>query len=207
MLLPGASTDKRSGKAFEIEVFKALEGALGDSRLGLNPRDSRVLLNPSYYSRARGKPITFDVSVEVRIPGATAPWLIWIWECKDYNSPVPVDDVEEFHAKLQQVGDDGAKGTMITRGTFQESAINYAASLKMGLARLLPEAQVEWLLYRPNSGTRKSAVELTNAALIEPDFGSINQALYGFTAEGRTMLGLSFERFVALSLAEWLSPA
>jgi hypothetical protein len=39
---------------------------------------------------------------------------VWVFECKDYTGRVPVDDGEEFHAKLQQSGEDNTKGTFVT---------------------------------------------------------------------------------------------
>jgi hypothetical protein len=193
-----------TGKALELDVFETLNKLLQSGRLGLDPNASVVRLHPSYHSLERGKAINFDVSIELSIPGTPVPFLLWIWECKDYKSAIPAKIVQEFHGNLREIGADGTKGTIITRGTYQESAIKLAAARKMGLARLLPDAQVDWVVHRKlHSGVRESAVPETYSALTVPDFNAQNQDLYGFTAHGHTMIGLSLENFVRLSLEEW----
>ena len=109
---------------------------------------------PKYYSKDRDSFITFDISVEkyVKDPNIIKeikPSLLIIIECKDYQKSISVDDVEEFHAKLEQIGTDKTKGIMITReATYQKSTLSYAESLGITLARLLPDEQIEYILYR-----------------------------------------------------------
>lgn len=50
---------------------------------------------------------------------------------------MPVDDIEEFHAKLEQIGPDRTKGTMITHSRYQESTIEYATAKGIGLTHLI----------------------------------------------------------------------
>jgi hypothetical protein len=193
-----------TGKALELEVFAALKEMLARGLLGLAPNAATVRLHPSYYSRERDKEINFDVSIELWIPGASVPSLLWIWECKDYSSAIPAKIVQEFSGNLGEIGSDGTKGTIITRGTYQESAIKLAEARKLGLARLLPDAQVDWVVHRVLSGgVRESVIPETHKALTLPNFSAQNQNLYGFTASGRTRVGLSLESFVRLSLQEW----
>lgn len=193
-----------TGKALELEVYTILQEMLVRGLLGVHSNASVVRLHPSYHSRDRGKPINFDVSIELTIPGASTPSLLWIWECKDYGSAIPARIISEFHGNLEEIGADGTKGTIITRGTYQESAIKLAESRKMGLARLLPNAQVDWVVHRTlRGGLRRSSIPETYEALTQPHFSAENQNLYGFTAYGRTMVGLSLESFVRLSLEEW----
>jgi hypothetical protein len=193
-----------TGRALELEVFSALKQMLASGLLAVNPNSSVVRLHPSYHSLQREKSINFDVSIEVTTPGASSPFLLWIWECKDYSSAIPAKIVSDFHGTLEEIGADGTKGTIITRSTYQQSAIKLAESRKMGLARLLPDTQVEWVVHRMvPGGLRESVIPETYEALTLPEFSAQNQDLYGFTANGRTMVGLSLERFVRLSLEEW----
>ncbi|MBB4635019.1 restriction endonuclease [Longimicrobium terrae] len=193
-----------TGKALEQEVFDTLNKMVSTGSLPLDPRSCLVRLNPSYYSQIRKEEIIFDVSIEATIPGAESPFLLWIWECKDYSSAVPVRVVEEFSKKLDQIGGHGTKGTIITRGAYQKSAINVAESSRMGLARLLPEGQVDWVIQRSLPGNmRLSVIPETYTALTTTEFVAQNQNFYGFTAAGRTMAGLSLEDFIRLSVEEW----
>lgn len=125
---------------FEAEVATYVEEQMHFGRLGLQRGMAILCRRPRYYSKQRESDITFDVSIEV-FPSAEKtgkPFLIWIWECKDYPSKrVSVDEIEEFHHKLHQVG--AHKGTVVTRHGFQSAAINLARSCGIGLMILLKE--------------------------------------------------------------------
>ena len=94
------------GNHFETQVYDALKKELANERLCVSPRASRIIAKPKYYSRDREKDITFDISIEIRSPSKMRPSLIWIFECKDESRPVSVDEVEEFHSKLEQISQD-----------------------------------------------------------------------------------------------------
>lgn len=126
----------QSGRRLEILVFQLLRVLVSGGNLGLIPESCRTYLNRDYYSKDRNDYIRVDVSIEMLPDGTTEPALIWIWECKDYTSPVPVNDVEEFHAKLLQLGTHRVKGTMITTARYQDAAVSFALSHGIGLTRL-----------------------------------------------------------------------
>jgi hypothetical protein len=67
------------------------------------------------------------------------PWLLWIWECKDESRRGAVNAVEAFASKFQQIGVHGVKGTMASRNSFQEGAVEYAKSKHIGLLRPLAD--------------------------------------------------------------------
>jgi hypothetical protein len=125
----------RHGRRFELQVKEAVEELVESGMLGLKAEYCKVFLNKKYFSKDRSKEIVTDVSIEVIPPKTTNPSLIWIWECKDYSGPVRVKEIEEFHAKLEQIGCDKTKGTMVTNGHYQESALLYALSKGIGLTR------------------------------------------------------------------------
>jgi hypothetical protein len=60
-------------------------------------------------------------------------------ECKHYKKKVPVDDVEEFHSKIDDIG--AHKGIVITTVGFQVGAIKTAKARGIALALLTTEAQ------------------------------------------------------------------
>lgn len=197
---------RRAGSDFEITVYKALTKALGRGELGFSPQFANVFHQPSYYSRDREKNIFFDVSVELKIQGAADPSILWIWECKDYTSLVPVDDVEEFHSKLDQVGADRTKGTIITTRGFQESALNYARSKGIGLARLMPEEQVDWVLYRTTPAeliSLSAGPEEIRRALTDATYKATNQDLFALSTSFRTVKGLTWGTYLELQMKEW----
>ncbi|MBD1919312.1 MULTISPECIES: restriction endonuclease [Cyanophyceae] len=126
------------GLVYEHKVLKEVTQMIDSGRFGLVPSQAKVSHKPSYYSRDREKNIIFDVSVEVFMIDAVDPYFVWVWECKNYNHKVPVDDVEEFHSKLTQIGANRTKGTIITPKGFDDGALNFARSKGIGLWRYIP---------------------------------------------------------------------
>lgn len=136
------------GEKLELEVYLTLQKLMNSEELGLLASNCKIFHHKKYFSKDRNADIITDVSIEVYYKGSNEPYLIWIWECKNYNNSIPIDDIEEFHAKLEQIGADKTKGTFITsNGCFQSSCFAYAQSKGIGLARLMPENQIEHLLY------------------------------------------------------------
>ncbi|MEE8470575.1 MAG: restriction endonuclease, partial [Dehalococcoidia bacterium] len=134
------------GTAYEQYVLNIVQGELSRGDLGIIPNLACVRHKPKYFSRDRAKDITFDISVEVFRKDAVEPYWIIILECKDYSHKVPVEDVEEFHAKLSQVGADRTKGKMVTPVGFGRGAVEFARSKGIGLCRSIPPGKLVRLL-------------------------------------------------------------
>ena len=143
------------GDAYELEAAKAIEAELAQGNLGLDPANVRVRRKPSYFSRDRKREIVFDISIEVFSKGASEPYWVWVLECKDYGHSVPVDDAEEFHAKLEQIGADRTKGTMITPVGFERGTVEYARSKGIGLWRYIPPGSVVHLMEDSRGATER----------------------------------------------------
>lgn len=67
-------------------------------------------------------------------------------ECKDYSKPVPVDDVEEFSAKLSQCFGKNVKGLIISSNTLQKGALKLALSHGIGVGRII-EDRIDMIQY------------------------------------------------------------
>jgi hypothetical protein len=88
------------GDALEDQAFDLLQVELSQGRLGIDSASGKIFKKKGYYSRDREKDIVVDISIEVWPPGAQNYSLLWVCECKNYGHSIPVDDVEEFKAKL-----------------------------------------------------------------------------------------------------------
>lgn len=174
------------GNAFENRVFAAITAELNNERLGLAPKSSFAFQKKGYYSRDRDSDIVVDISIEVWLPNANCWSMLWVCECKDYGSAVPVDDVEEFKAKLDQIAGANKKGVIAVTGTLQHGALNYARANGIGIVRLLPSDQVEHRLYFMTSATMEETSRLNPnefyAALTVPGFVGKGRDFY---AEGQ----------------------
>ena len=125
-----------TGADFELEVADYMEKSIFSGDWRVSPHFAKVRRKPAYFSKTRTGDIVFDVSVEIFMKSDPVhPMFIWILECKDYESRnVNVDEVEEFHHKIQQVG--AHKGLIFTRQGFAVGAIEVARTHKIGLSIL-----------------------------------------------------------------------
>ncbi|OZQ77406.1 restriction endonuclease [Paenibacillus odorifer] len=189
---------KNTGVKFEQKVFDALGKALIEEKLGLLPNSCKIFIQKGYYSKDRDKDIKVDVSIEIYVANANKPSLIWVWECKDYKKQIPVDDIEEFHAKLEQIGADKTKGTVITSlGSFQESSMKYADSKGIALARLMPDEQVNWLTYMMVPGMENN-FNRNNAkrALTQVNYIAEEQDFFALTSDSKLDRTSSLTEFI-----------
>lgn len=192
---------KSTGKKFELEAYNAIKSLLDNGQLGLLPNSCKVFKGKGYYSKDREADIITDVSVEVYIGDSTIPSIIWIWECKDYGKAIPVDDIEEFNVKLSQIGEDKTKGTIITsNGAFQSGALRFASSKGIALARLLPEEQVEWVMYQMTSDMLYSQHNNTLKALGNISFISHDEDFFGLTSDAKLTNCWSLNDFIDYEL-------
>ena len=136
------------GDALEDKIFALLREELNNSRLGIDATSGKIFQKKGYYSKDREKDIIVDISIEVWPPEAENYSLLWVCECKNYGRQVPVDDVEEFKAKLDQIAGKNVKGVIATKNSFQSGAISYARNQGIGLVRIMPDDQVTWMMYQ-----------------------------------------------------------
>lgn len=129
----------KQGDEFEQLMYSELKHLLESGKLLLSPENTEMFLGKKYFSLQRQDYIQMDITIEKYYnENSQYPSLILVFECKDYNGSIPVDDVEEFHAKLQQIGADNTKGFIITRnGRFQKSAISYAKANGISLVKVI----------------------------------------------------------------------
>lgn len=164
------------GDAFETEIFNYLKSSIEDGSFWAKKENCKLCRKKGYYSKDRGSNIIFDVSIEIYLPGEERYSVLFLVECKKYTHSVPVNDAEEFYAKVQQVGPLNTKAVLASTAPFQSGTINIAKSKGMGLLRYFDSAKVKWELCRsPSAGTRTKNVEasyLVEQGLSQPDFRS-----------------------------------
>lgn len=113
----------------------------------------QIYKQKGYYSKDREKNIFFDVAIEIAFPGQKNFSILMLIECKNYNHKVPVDDAEEFFAKIQQISGANVKGIIASTNSFQEGTLKYSKSKGIGLARYFDKNSLEWVLERSPSST------------------------------------------------------
>ncbi len=144
----GLNTTKK-GDDFEHKVYNVIKGLLAEEDFFVSGKKSQIFRKKKYYSRDREGYITVDISIETFLPGVEEYSILTIIECKNLSDKVPVDDVEEFASKIKQIGEHNTKGIIISLRGFQQGALNFARSNKLGLAVVCQE-ELEWISYRKN---------------------------------------------------------
>lgn len=144
--------EKNIGTQFEIRVLNLFKEELENNRLSVNPQFCKIYHQKGYYSRDRNNNIIVDISIEVFLPEASEYSFLIVLECKDYKHSIPVSDVEEFFAKLQQISGANVKGIVVSSNAFQEGALKYSKSKGIGLVRILENDKFKWILKRAITG-------------------------------------------------------
>lgn len=167
------STSK-TGEELEIAVFELLKSEIDAGRFFAKKKCCRIFRKKAYYSKDRESNIVFDVSIEISLPGAEEYSILVLIECKNYGHAVPVDDIEEFFTKTQQVGAANTKAIAISNNSFQSGALTFAKSKKMGLARYFAPQELKWELRRSASAGLFDFDESANPEV----FTALNQEGY-----------------------------
>lgn len=170
------------GNALEQQIRDLFLAELDADRFWAKKQNCKVFWKKGYFSKDRGTEIIFDVSIEVYLPGAQEYSSLVLIECKNYGHSVPVDDVEEFFAKVQQVAAANAKAIIASTASFQSGARGFAKSKGIGLLRYFSPDSFKWELRRsPSATARTSSAEeaaLVGAALSQESFSSLTFDLY-----------------------------
>jgi Zn-dependent peptidase ImmA (M78 family) len=117
----------RIGDNFEEKSYSLIEKALKNNDLSFVSEHCTLYRKKKYYNIIREKDVIFDLVIEVKHPLANKPSILCVIECKNYsNHSVPVDDLEEFSYKLQNIKGFTPKGIFITNNKFQSGAFKIA---------------------------------------------------------------------------------
>lgn len=190
MKSPGTESTYAKGELFEQKVFAYLSDELTAGRLLFAPEFSTIHRKKKYFSQYREGFIVFDIAIEVRLPNRDTPSVIVLIECKNYDSTIPIDDVEEFSAKIDQVASLNGKGIFVSSSAFQAGALNFAKNKGMAVVRYLDEGNFKWELSRSLLMAASTASERRSAAirhaLIEPSYEPAVHSTYAATPLGFT---------------------
>lgn len=114
------------GNAFEDVVYTHINQLLDADNFIVPGKLSKIHRKKGYYSESRKGNIIVDISIETILPGANTYSILTIIECKDYESKVSIDNLEEFVSKIDQIAGKNTKGLFFTTSGFSETCINYA---------------------------------------------------------------------------------
>lgn len=199
----------RRGDELEAAIFEFFSTQIDHGQFWAHKDYCKIFIQKGYYSRDREKDIIFDVSIEIYLPGQETYSVLVLIECKNYNHRVPVDDIEEFYAKVQQVSGVNIKGIVASTNAFQDGALRFSKSKGIGLLRYFEANNSEWVLTRsPSSiGRTVQATERAsiNLALQQEDFVGKGFDCYCFFGSSFTNSTFEFfEQVITSELSEEL---
>ena len=181
-----ASTSEQ-GDALERAIYEILKEEIAADRFLFLSDCCQIHRKKGYFSKDREKNIIFDVSIEVTLPTQSQYSLLILVECKNYGSPVPVDDAEEFYAKVDQIGSANVKAIIASTNSFQDGTMRFARSKGIGLVRYFPGEKLKWDLPRSPStlvgleSTHDQRIEVM-AGLASERYGAKNYDFYAYSA-------------------------
>ena len=193
---PVSTTEK--GDELELAIFDLFKAQIDAGSFLFSKECCRIFHRKGYYSKDRDSEIVFDVSIEISWPGATDYSMLMIIECKNYGGSVPASDVEEFLAKVEQVGQANTKAILISTAALQAGALSYCRSKRIGVARYFKAQELKWELRRSASANffSNSAADDAEvyAGLTRPDYrSSVFEFLMQSPTKSTNSLGVFFE--------------
>lgn len=187
-----------TGDSLESRVFDLFQTEISANQFFARSECCKVFRKKAYYSKDRESFITFDLSVEIFLPGSNTYSFLVLIECKNYSHNVPVDDAEEFVAKVQQVSGVNVKGIMVSTGAFQKGTLAYCRSKGVGLIRYFNKRNFKWVLHRSpstihvwselNSNGEEIQRGLTSPSYLSHEFDLYCNHLETYTYSLRTFL-------------------
>lgn len=179
----GNTTEK--GDEFENRVFNIFSTLLKQEQLFLPGARSQIYRRKAYYSDKRESNIIVDIAIETFNQGADKYSTLTIIECKDYSSAVPIDAIEEFSEKVNQIAGKNTKAIFVTSGPYHESVFRYATNSGIALVRILADDEVKWDVAREGLpvATRTIAHQspsMIASALLNFSITSTAEFIFGF---------------------------
>lgn len=169
------------GNSLELNLFKEFQRLI-ENDLFLSPAaNCKVFRKKGYFSKDRQTNIIFDISIEISMPKAEDYSILILIECKNYSHSVPVDDVEEFFAKTQQISGANIKAIVGSTNGFQSGTVTYSKSKGIGLVRYFDDSDLKWVLNRSidTSSPKHMAHAEIKSALTQPEFNCSQYNFYG----------------------------
>ncbi len=136
----------KKGDAFEERVFLILKKQLEKHTFPANCPYSQIFKKKKYTSKTTDLAITFDISIETKLPESDEISCLYLIECKDYSRDIDGTKIRNF---FQQMGEVGAhKGYIFATSRFQETVYRFAQAHRIGLCIIDKDNTEDWIVRR-----------------------------------------------------------
>jgi Zn-dependent peptidase ImmA (M78 family) len=134
------------GNKLENIAFEILSEKIDNGELGLIPEQCEIEKNTKIYSKDRERFIRFDLTIKVTPPGAQRSTLLYLIECKNYESSVEPEKIEAFAHRISQIR--AHKGVFITKNRVQIGTRNIAKNFNMMLIEVNDNTTANIILHK-----------------------------------------------------------
>lgn len=180
----------KKGDKLEEAIYNLFKSDIDSDKFLAKKEYCKIFKSKGYYSRDREKDIIFDIAIEIYYPGQKTYSMLFLIECKNYKNRVPVDDVEEFYAKTQQISGANIKAVVASTNSFQDSAFKFSKSKGIGLLRYFSTENSEWVLARSPSSIGRNTKDTeqfsVSKALNQQEFMGKGYDFYYYSGLGYT---------------------
>ena len=156
------------GLMYENFAFNYFSALIEQRYFGFPPEQCTLTPQKPFYSKDREKNIFFDLVLEIFLPHQSDAFLIFVIECKNYNHKVPVDDIEEFASKIDQIRFLKISPICITTIGFQSGGLTFAKNRGITLWKVIDSSTTpEIILNRQKQRLKDLQPEITLALTSE----------------------------------------
>jgi len=154
----------KKGDEFEDQSHDIIEKILNSGELSLIPSHCTIHRKKRYPAEGRSNGIVFDLSIEVKPPNANNLTMLYLIECKNYSSPISVDEVSLFVHYKNQIKGYTTKGVFITNNRLQQGALEQIEHNGLMLIEV-DEKNYNIIHYKNSQGVNEKEKEYDNLVL------------------------------------------
>lgn len=160
------------GLKYENFAFDYFTALIEQRYFGFPPEQCLLTPQKPFYSKDREKNIFFDLVLEIFLPYQSEAFLIFVIECKNYNHKVPVDDIEEFASKIDQIRFLKISPICITTIGFQSGSLTFAKNRGITLWKVIELSKTPDIILNRQKQRLKDLQPEINLALIDENYNN-----------------------------------
>lgn len=123
------------GDLLENQVYEIL---CRIKKSGIYGRHTQIFKHKKYFYNPTKTYKIIDVSIEQYLEeGDKDPFIIYAFECKNYNRKVDISELEEFDTKLRGIAERAIKGAIVTTVGYSKPSLQFANTKQISLIRIV----------------------------------------------------------------------
>lgn len=123
------------GNLLEDQVYEIL---CRIKESGIYGKHTQIFKHKKYFYNPTQAYKVIDVSIEQYLEeGDETPFIIYAFECKNYNKKVDISELEEFDTKLRGIAERAIKGAMVTTVGYSKPSLQFANRKQLSLIKIV----------------------------------------------------------------------